>query len=110
MNIGMISCSIMAVFFAITALIFTFLKEKGAMLISGFNTLSKEERVKYDQKKMSTSQRNALLIWTVILAIGAAASYFLSTYAAIPAFIIWLILFFKDVHFDSKKAFEKFLK
>ena len=28
---------------------------------------------------------------------------------AIPAFIIWLVLFFKEVHFDTHKAFEKYL-
>ena len=27
----------------------------------------------------------------------------------LPAFIIWLVLFFKEVHFDTHKAFEKYL-
>jgi hypothetical protein len=47
-----------------TALLFTILKEKGAMLISGFNTMSKEERKLYDKAKMSKDQRNACIIWT----------------------------------------------
>ncbi|WP_427851480.1 hypothetical protein [Sporofaciens sp. SGI.106] len=28
---------------------------------------------------------------------------------AIPAFVIWLFLFFKDVHFDTHKALKKYL-
>lgn len=27
----------------------------------------------------------------------------------IPAFIIWLVLFFREVHIDTHKAFEKYL-
>lgn len=53
MNIGTITCLILAVFFGIISIIFALLKEKGALLISGFNTMPKEEREKYDQKKMS---------------------------------------------------------
>ena len=40
--------------------------------------------------------------------VGAVLSYFLTPYMAIPAFI-WLVLFFKEVHFDTHKAFEKYL-
>ena len=32
-----------------------------------------------------------------------------SKYIAIPTYIIWLILFFREVHFDNHKAFEKYL-
>ena len=44
-----------------------------------------------------------------IMLVGAVLSYFLTPYMAIPAFIIWLVLFFKEVHFDTHKAFEKYL-
>lgn len=36
-------------------------------------------------------------------------SHFLTPYMAISAFIIWLVLFFKEVHFDTHKAFKKYL-
>ena len=42
--------------------------------------------------------------------IGAVMSYFVTTYMAIPAYIVWLILFFKEVHLDAHKAFEKYLR
>lgn len=27
----------------------------------------------------------------------------------VPTYIIWLVLFFREVHFDNHKAFEKYL-
>lgn len=62
----MIICLIMAVPMIILAIIFAVLKEKGAMLISGFNTLPKAEREKHDKAKMSVDMRNSLFIWSFI--------------------------------------------
>jgi hypothetical protein len=94
----------------ILAIIFTLLKEKGAMLISGFNTIPKEEREIYDKVKICSDMRNSFVIWSGILLIGAILSYFINKYFAGFAFIIWLILFFKDVHIDTNKAFGKYKK
>ena len=110
MNIGTNSCLFMAILFGFMAIVFALLKEKGAMLIGGFNTLPKEEREKYDKERMSCDQRNAFVVWMVVFVIGALVSYFVSTYAVIVASIIWLILFFKDFHFDTEKAFGKYRK
>lgn len=108
MNIGCISCIIMSVIFLIFALIFTLLKEKGAMLISGFNTLPKEERELYDQKKLSLDQRNDFLIWAGILSCGALLSCFIYDHLSYVALIVWLLMFFKGVHIDTEKAFGKY--
>ena len=59
MNIGFIVCICCCLLFLIFALIFTILKDKSAILISGFNSMSKDQRKMYDQKKMSKDQRNA---------------------------------------------------
>lgn len=40
--------------------------------------------------------------------IEAVLCYFISEYTAIAAFIVWIILFFRDVHFDTEKAFAKY--
>jgi uncharacterized DUF497 family protein len=48
MNIGLIACRVMGGMFLIWAIVFTLLKEKGAVLISGFNSMSKQEQEKYD--------------------------------------------------------------
>ena len=108
MNIGLISCLIMGGLFLIVASIFALLKEKGAILISGFNSLSKKEREKYNQKKISQDMRNSLFLWRLVFLIGAVLCYFISQYTAIVAFIVWIILFFRDVHFDTEKAFAKY--
>lgn len=85
------------------------MKEKGAKLISGFNSLPKREQEKYDQAQMSKDMRNSFTLWTFIMLIGALASLH-SGYAAIAAYVIWLILFFREVHLDPHKAFDKYLK
>lgn len=108
MNIGTIACLVMVVIFLIMVVIFVLLKDKGVMLISGFNTLPKEERDHYNKEKMSTDQRNRFLLWTLIFIAGALLSYLISAYIAIIAFVVWLILFFKEVHFDTDKAFEQY--
>ena len=40
---------------------------------------------------------------------GAALSFVVTSYMAIPTFAIWGVLFFKDVHIDAHKAFGKYL-
>ena len=54
--------------------------------------------------------RNSLFIWAIILFLGAILSYYISKYCAIIASIIWIVIFFKDVHIDSEKAFRKYKK
>lgn len=103
MNIGTIICLLLAVVFGMISMIFALLKEKGAMLISGFNTLSKEEQANYDQKKMSIDMRNSLFLWSILLLSGALFGYFLSQYGAFLAIVIWLILFSKMFILIQKK-------
>ena len=108
MNVGIITCSCLSVCFLIIAMIFQFFKEKATILISGFNYKSKEERNSYDKLRISKNYRNMFIIWTLILGIGAILSYLISSYIAIPALIIWLVVFAKDVHFDIDKEFDKY--
>lgn len=110
MNTGFFACAVSCLLFLLSALVFTILKGKAAILISGFNTLPKQERALYDKEKMSRDQRNAFLLWAVILGIGAVASYFVSGYMAFAAFLLWLLVFFRDVHLDEEKAFGKYRK
>lgn len=110
MNIGFITCGILCLLFLLLAFIFSVFKGKSAILISGFNTMPKEKREFYDKEQMSKDQRNACLIWAAIQGIGAILSFCVSQYAAIAAFVIWLVVFFKDVHLDAEKAFRKYKK
>jgi hypothetical protein len=106
--VGSIICGSLCVVFLFFALLFTILKEKGAILVSGFNTIPKEERPLYDTAKLSSDQRNAFLLWAVILGVGSVLAYCITQYIAIISVVVWLVVFFKDVHLDSKKAFGKY--
>ena len=108
-NIGFWICSILGVLFLIMSVLFAVLKEKGAQLISGFNTLSKEEQDLYDKTRISKDMQHQCFIWAMIMFIGALLSYLITSYMAIPVCIVWMIMFFKEVHFDVDKAFEKYL-
>ncbi len=108
MNFGIVICLLMGGSLLILAGIFALLREKGAILMSGFNSLPKAEREKYDQAKISKDMRNNLLIWSIIFLVGAIFSYFTSPYFAIIAFVVWLILLIKEMHFSVEKAFGKY--
>lgn len=110
MNSGSVVCGIFCVFFLALALLFAALKGKAAILISGFNTMTKEQREQYDRERMSRDQRNAFFLWAAIMGAGAALSALVTQYLAAAAFIVWLIVFFKDAHLDAEKAFGKYKK
>lgn len=67
--------------------------------------------VAHKKKKAHISRdiRNQCFMWAIIMLAGALLSCFLTPYIAIPTYIIWLVLFFREVHFDNHKAFEKYL-
>ena len=110
MNIGFVLFGVMVIPFASIGILFSIFKEKAAKFVSGFNSLPKEEQALYDKAFISRDIRNQCFIWAAIMLIGAVLSYFVTTYMAIPAYIVWLILFFKEVHLDAHKAFEKYLR
>ena len=80
----------------------------GVRFISGFGSLPPEKRKLYDTERMWRDRRNGFFIWTAVFAAGAALSLLASQYFAVAAFIVWLVLFLKDVHFSAEKAFEKY--
>ena len=110
MNVGTIGCLLLSGLFLLLALAFALGKEKAASWISGFNSMLKEEQEQYDRKRMSEDQRNSLLIWSCVFLVGAVFCAWISVWIVVPTIVLWLILFFKDVHMDEKKAFEKYRK
>lgn len=108
MNNGCIVCMTMGFLFLLFALLFAFLKERAAVLISGFNSLSKEERSCYDTRRMSCDYRNKFFYWSALWGIGSIFSYIITQYVAIAVFVIWLFSCLKDVRFDDEEAFAKY--
>ena len=108
MNIGFHMCIILVPCFLILAVIFAIMKGNAAKLISGFNCMPKAEQDKYDKARIVKDMRNDMLKWSAVMLAGAAGSYIISGYIAIAAYIVWLIMFFKNVHIDEQKAFKKY--
>lgn len=109
MNIGFWSCIVLAVIFGIIAMIFAMFKQRAVKLVSGFNSLSEKEQMLYDKAYISRDMRNQCFAYSTIMFIGALLSYFITPYMAIFALVIWLVVFFKEVHFDTHKAFKKYM-
>ena len=62
------------------ALLFFILKEKGAILVSGFDSIPENQKDKYDKKKISLDMRNTLLLWGIILLLGTILSQSIHEY------------------------------
>ncbi len=110
MNTGTILCILLSSIFLLLFILFIVLKDKSVLLIAGFNTFTKEERNKYDCLTISKDFRNTFLIWFIIFTIGGLLSYFVSTYVSIVSFVLWIILFIKQLSFNPEKGFEKYKK
>ena len=108
MNVGFAACAMVMAICLVVGIAFALLKEKGAMLVSGFNTLPERERAQYDIAAISKDMRNSCFLWAAIMAVGALLSLLVTPYLAIAAFAVWLVLLFKDVRSDASKAFEKY--
>ena len=108
MNAGAAACAIALLLFLIVGILFALLKGKAALLISGFNTLSQQERAQYDTDRMASDMRNSCFLWAAIMAIGCLLSWLVTPYLAIAAYIVWLVLFFKEVRSDPSDAFGKY--
>ncbi len=103
------SCIAVSVIFWIMAAVFAVLKGKAAILISGFNTMPKEQREQYDRERMSRDMRNTLALWAVVSGAGGVLAYLFSSVGiAVFSMITVLILFFREVHLDEEKAFGKY--
>jgi len=83
-------------------------KEKACILISGYNFKTKKEREEYDEARLSKDERNFFFKCAIINFIGAITSIFFSELCFWIAFLVWLMYFFKNLHFNSEKAFDKY--
>lgn len=108
MDLGFLLCGALAIPFLFLGMFFAVWKEKAANFVSGFNTLPKEKQAWYDKASLSRDMRDQCFTWSAVMAAGAVSSYFVTPYMAVPAFVIWLILFFKEVRLDPEKGFEKY--
>ena len=110
MNLSTILSLLLTLFFFILSLVFWALKEKSVFLISGFNILSKEERMSYDCVKLAKDQRKIFVWCTILWFISTILCFYVTEWVIFPAFVIWFVFFLKQVHLDFDQAFEKYKK
>lgn len=107
-NIGFYMCiGLVPVFWLIAVLMFL-LKEKGAILMAGFNALPEHEQKRYDRRRIALDVQKQYGFWGLLFLAGAGLCLLISGYVAILVYGIWIVLFFKDVHLTPEKAFEKY--
>ena len=88
----------------IGALLFSILKEKGAILVSGFDSIPESQKDKYDKKKISLDMRNSLLLWGIILLVGTILSQSIHEYFGVGAIGIFFLLVINSIGtFDKYK-------
>lgn len=83
MNAGVVACALVMAVCLVFGIAFFLLKGKAALLVSGFNSLPKNEQKRYDRKALARDMGNTCLLGTLIMAVGCALSHFLLPYAAI---------------------------
>lgn len=108
MRLGFWMCFVLAATFAVIALLFGIGRAKAARFVSGFNTIPKKEQELYDKAWIARDMRNSCCLWAAVMLIGAMGSCFISGYFAVAAYFVWIVLFFREVHLDARKAFEKY--
>lgn len=96
--------------FLLLALLFAALGEKGAMLVSGFNTMPKDKREQYDKARISKDQRKLFFFWSGLWAVGTISVWLVSGKMIYVMVAIQVVLFFREVHLDEEKAFGKYRK
>ena len=99
---------VMSGIFGLIGMIFLILKEKACVLISGYNFKNKKEREEYDKARLSKDEGKFFFRCAVIYLIGAVISIFTGALSFWVAFAVWLIYFFKNVHLNEEKAFDKY--
>lgn len=99
---------VMAIMFLGFGLLFAIMKEKGSILISGYNFKSKEERKKYDEKRMSKDMRNFFFICSGIFCIGTVMTYLFGVVWFWISLLIFIVYLFKNIHISDEKAFVKY--
>ena len=110
MSIELFLAGGVSILFLLLALLFAALGEKGAMLVSGFNTMPKDKREQYDKVRISKDQRNLFFLWSGLWAVGAFSVWLISEKIIYVILAIQLVLFFREVHMDEEKALGKYRK
>ena len=101
-------CILVGLFFVGMGLLFAILKERAAKLLAGFNDFSAEQRLLYDQKRISADKRNSFFVSAIIAFVSGLLSLFNNTPFGIIGFILAFAYQFMDFSLTKEKAFDKY--
>lgn len=96
--------------FGVIGGIFSYYGDKACRLVLGYNLKTEEERLGYDELKLSRHYRNMFLLWSALFLMEALASFCFGEVCFGIACLLWLISFCKNIHIDEEKDFNKFKK
>lgn len=108
MSVITLVCFILGMFFLAFSILFVILKENGAIIISGFNSIPKAKQQQYDKSKLVMDSKKHFFTLSLVSLAGAIFSNFFHIAFGILALIVMAVLFFRQVSFSAEKAFEKY--
>ena len=105
---GTVACAALGVLFCLLGGGFALAGPKAALFVSGFSTLTPLKRARYDTAALSRDYARRFLGWGALLLTGAGASALWSGWAALLTLAVWQVLFWRQVHWDPEKAFDRY--
>ncbi|MGM9940572.1 MAG: DUF3784 domain-containing protein [Bulleidia sp.] len=102
------ACLITACIFALIAYYFTILKGNAAVFLPGFLLFSEERRKQYDTDRMIREKRDVIAGWATTLLIGSLLGFLVHPFCSAFLFVMWLLIFFRDVNLEKEEAYEKY--
>ena len=109
MNTALALClALIALLFAVLAIVFMLRREKACSLIGGFNFFTEEQQTQYDRARIAKDYQRLFILLAAVLFAGAVLTLFLGWWAFGLSILAMLILLFRDFHIFAEDAFKKY--
>lgn len=103
-----LACLFVACILAVGWYFFSILKGKAAVFIPGFLSIPEEKRKQYDTDRLVRDVRDSFAVSALVLAAGFVLGITVHVFCSAFLFVMWILIFFKDVNLDKEQAFEKY--
>lgn len=103
-----IACLLTACVLAVGWYFFSLLKGHAAVFVIGFLSIPEEKRKQYDTDRLVKDVRDSFAVSALVLAVGFVLGITVHVFCSAFLFIMWLLVFFRNVNLDKEQAFEKY--
>ena len=103
-----VSCLCLATVFFGCAALFALKKEKGADYVAGFNSLTENQKARYDRAAISRHYLAFMRLLGEISLLCAALAHWIGLWAFVANMVLLLACCASEMHIDWEKAFEKY--